>query len=135
VRFTSSIVIFISKKILNDHHLPLNLYPDKFEAYSAGTHPTSVNLLAIQVMQEINIDIGQSKSKSVNEFVNDYFDYVVTVCDDAKEECPIFPNAKIKLHQSFEDPSTFDGSEEEKLNKFREIRDELKEFIIKLLKI
>ncbi|MDI6861205.1 MAG: arsenate reductase ArsC [Caldisericia bacterium] len=107
-----------------------SLLNDKFVAFSAGTKPTSVNPYAIKVMEEIGINIKNHRSKSILEFKGEKFDYVVTVCDSAKENCPFFPGAKEYLHQSFEDPSSFEGSEEEKLNKFREIRDEIKKFIL-----
>ncbi len=103
---------------------------DSYEAFSAGTKPTKVNPLAIEVMKEIGIDISNHRSKSVLEFKGEKFDYVVTVCDSAKENCPFFPGAKEYIHKSFEDPSSFEGSYEEKLNKFREVRDKIKEFIL-----
>lgn len=103
---------------------------DSYEAFSAGTKPSIVNPLAIEVMKEIGIDISNHRSKSVLEFKGEKFDYVVTVCDSAKENCPFFPGAKEYIHESFEDPSSFEGSHEEKLNKFREVRDKIKEFIL-----
>lgn len=106
------------------------LLKDKFIAFSAGTYPTKVNPFAIKVMEEIGIDISNHRSKSVSEFKGEKFDYVVTVCDSAKENCPFFPGAKEYIHQSFEDPSSYEGSDEEKLNKFRKVRDEIKKFII-----
>ena len=81
------------------------LYGDRYEAYSAGTNPTRVNPYAIRVMKEIGIDISSQSSKSVDEFLYKKFDYVVTVCNHAKEECPMFPGARKYLHQDFEDPS------------------------------
>lgn len=109
----------------------VNFYlKEKFIAFSAGTKPTKVNPYAIKVMEEIGIDISNHRSKSVLEFKGEKFDYVVTVCDSAKENCPFFPGAKEYLHNSFEDPSSFEGTEEEKLNKFREIRDKIKEYIL-----
>lgn len=106
-----------------------------YSAYSAGTKPNFVNPFAIEVMKEIGIDISNHRSKSVVEFKGEKFDYVVTVCDSAKENCPFFPGAKEYIHQGFEDPSSFEGTDEEKLNKFREIRDEIKNFIFKKFKI
>lgn len=108
-----------------------NLYPDKYEAYSAGTQPSKINEYAIKVLKEVGIDISNHKSKSIEEFRNDFFDYVVTVCDSAKETCPFFPNAKKFLHNSFYDPSGYIGPEEEKLEKFRILREEIKNFLIK----
>lgn len=107
------------------------LYGDRYEVYSAGTYPTVVNPYAIKVMSEIGIDISEYKSKSIEDFIGMNIDYVVTVCDRAKETCPYFPGAKKYLHQSFEDPASYEGDEEEKLNKFRKVRDEIKEWIIK----
>lgn len=111
------------------------LLGDYYSAYSAGTKPTLVNPFAIEVMMEIGIDISNHRSKSVVEFKGEKFDYVVTVCDTAKENCPFFPGAKEYIHQGFEDPSSFKGSDKEKLNKFREIRNEIKNFIFKKFKI
>lgn len=107
---------------------------ESYEAYSAGTKPTKVSPYAIKVMAEIGIDISNHRSKSVLEFKGEKFDYVVTVCDSAKENCPFFPGAKEYLHKSFEDPSSFEGTEEEKLSKFRSVRDEIKNFIFETFK-
>ncbi len=106
-----------------------HLYGDKYEADSAGTQPTGVNPYAIKVMQEIGIDISHHRSKSVQEFLNQEIDCVITVCDSANETCPFFPGGKKRLHQSFQDPSIFTGSEEEILNGFRKVRDEIKKWI------
>ena len=104
------------------------LFGNKFESYSAGTVATGVNPLAIKVMAEIGIDISHHRSKSVEEFRGWKFDYVVTVCDQAKETCPFFPGAKEYLHKGFEDPSQYRGNEA--LEKFRKVRDEIKEWLI-----
>lgn len=106
------------------------LYPDKYEAYSAGTQPTKVNEYAVKVLQEIGIDISKNRAKHIDEFKEEVFDYVVTVCDSAKETCPFFPNAKHFIHKSFYDPSEYNGSDEEKLAKFRTLREEIKYFLI-----
>lgn len=106
------------------------LFHDTFEVFSAGIIPTGVNPYAIEVMKEIGIDISNNRSKSIEEFKDANFDYVVTVCDNAKEACPFFPGKKI-LHQSFKDPSKFEGSIEETLEKFRKTRDEIKNWIEK----
>lgn len=106
------------------------LYGNTFEAYSAGTHPTKVHPLAIKVMQEIGIDISQNRSKSIEEFKGMFFDYVITVCDSAKETCPFYPYTKVILHKSFPDPSSYQGTEEQKLEFFRKVRDEIKDWII-----
>jgi len=105
------------------------LYGNRYEVFSAGTEPGRVSPYAIKVMAEIGIDIGAHRAKSLQEFLNQKFDYVVTVCDHAKESCPYFPGGKKILHQSFEDPSTLTGSEEEIMAGFRRIRDEIRHWI------
>ncbi|MGC8972143.1 MAG: arsenate reductase ArsC [bacterium] len=106
-----------------------HLYGDLYESYSAGLEITKVNPYAIKVMEELGIDISRQRSKSIEEFRGMIFDYVVTVCDSAKERCPFFPGKKV-IHKSFEDPAEFIGNEEEKLNVFRRVRDEIKDWII-----
>ncbi len=106
-----------------------HLYGNKYVAFSAGIQPTQVNPYAIKVMQEIGIDISYHRSKSVQEFINQDIDYVVTVCDSANETCPFFPGYKQRMHQSFQNPSSYTGSEEEILNSFRQVRDEIKQWI------
>ena len=106
------------------------LYGDEYDAYSAGTEPTSVNPHVIKVMAEIDVNLSNARSKSIEEFRGQIFDYVVTVCDHAKEVCPFFPGEKI-LHKSFRDPSTFKGSKQEILEETRKIRDEVKKWLIK----
>ena len=101
------------------------LYGDRYKAYSAGIEPTKVNPYAVEVMAEIGIDLSRQRSKSIEEFREKNFDYVITLCDHAKEACPFFPGEKI-LHKSFEDPSKFKGTEEEILEETRRIRDEIK---------
>jgi arsenate reductase len=102
---------------------------NRYEAYSAGTEPTAVSPYAVKVMAEIGIDISRHRSKSVDAFTSGSFDYVVTVCDNAKEACPFFPGGRKMLHESFEDPSTFAGGEEEITAGFRHIRNEIKGWI------
>ena len=92
------------------------------EVHSAGTHPSTVNPLAIQVMAEIGIDISHHRSKSVTECVGQPFDDVITVCDSAKESCPVFPGKPSRIHWSFPDPAAVQGSEEERLRAFRQVR-------------
>src|SRR5258707_6176222 len=92
------------------------------EIYSAGTIASFVHRTAIQVMKEIGIDISRQVSKSVDQFVDRQFDFVITVCDDAKERCPVFAGSGKTLHMPFEDPIMFDGPEPETLAKFREAR-------------
>jgi len=106
-----------------------SLYGDQFEAFSAGTHPSSVNPYAIKVMKEIGLDISKHYSKSIEEFRGIKFDYVITVCDNAKESCPFFPDGKKYLHKSFQDPSESRGSKEEMLSAFRQTRDTIKNWI------
>jgi arsenate reductase len=96
------------------------------DVHSAGTQPSRVNPLAIEVMKEVGIDISSHRSKSVEEFVGQRFDAVVTVCDNAKESCPIFPGAPQRIHWSYPDPAAVRGSEDEKLRAFRTIRDDLR---------
>ena len=105
------------------------LYGDRYEAYSAGTQPTKVNPYAIKVMSEIGIDISNHRSKSAEEFRGKEFDYVVTVCDNAKEACPFFPGGKTYLHKGFKDPSEFKGNENEIVAEFRRVGDEIKRWI------
>lgn len=105
----------------------LKSFDDKFEVYSAGTNPASdVHPFAVKVMEEIGIDISFNLPKDVNAFVNEDFDYVITVCDNAKETCPVFKGkVKKRLHFGFEDPAKAEGTEEEKLEVFRKVRDEI----------
>lgn len=99
----------------------------EFEAASAGVEPTQVRLLAIKAMSEIGIDISDHRSKSVDEFQGQNFDYVITVCDNANQQCPTFPGKTHRIHWSIEDPAGASGSEEEQLQVFRRVRDELRE--------
>ena len=97
-----------------------------FEAHSAGTEATHVRPLAIRAMQEIGIDIGAQRSKTLDEYAGQPFDLVVTVCDEAREACPYFPGAREQIHWSLPDPSKATGTEESRLAVFREVRDELR---------
>ncbi|MBI3308672.1 MAG: arsenate reductase ArsC [Candidatus Melainabacteria bacterium] len=97
----------------------------KHEAYSAGIHPSTVNPNAIKVMNEIGIDISNQRSKSVNEYLGQSFDKVITVCDNAKESCPVFPGKAQRSHWSFIDPALATGTEDEKLKVFRAVRDQI----------
>jgi arsenate reductase len=96
------------------------------EVSSAGTKPSHVRPEAIAAMHEIGIDIAGHRSKSVDEFAGQTFDYVITVCDNAKESCPVFPATTKRIHWSLADPAAVQGSEEERLAAFRRIRDELR---------
>ncbi|GJM16920.1 MAG: protein-tyrosine-phosphatase [Thermodesulfobacteriota bacterium] len=106
-----------------------SLYGDKFDVYSAGTHPSRVNPFAIKAMQEIGIDISHNTSKSLDTFKDMDIDYVVTVCDNAKESCPTFPRAKHNIHKAFRDPSQFRGKDEEILGGFIKVRNEIHNWI------
>jgi arsenate reductase len=106
------------------------LYGNKFDAYSAGTHPSRVNPYAIEVMKEKNVDLSNHTSKSIDQFRETKFDCVVTVCDGAKETCPVFPNGKEFLHRRFEDPTQGTGNEEEKRALFRRVRNEINSWIV-----
>jgi len=98
---------------------------DQYEVFSAGTSPAGLNPLAVEAMRELGIDISTQSSKSVNEFLGLSIPFVVTVCDRAKESCPIFPGALHFIHWSFEDPAAVTGSPEERLDAFRRIRDQI----------
>ena len=103
---------------------------DHFEVFSAGTKPGYVRPEAIVVMSELGIDITGHHSKSVDEFAGQTFDYVLTVCDHAKESCPIYPGHTNRLHHSFRDPPAADqGSVEERLTIFRRVRDEIRTYL------
>ena len=100
---------------------------DQFEVASAGVAPTQVRPEAIEVMREIGIDISGHHSKSVDEFTGHEFDYVITVCDNANEQCPIFPGKTQRIHWSFEDPAAVTGEAEKRMAVFRKVRDEVRE--------
>jgi arsenate reductase len=102
---------------------------DRFEVMSAGTEATHIRPLAIRAMDEIGIDISGQESKTLDRYLEEPFDYVITVCDDANEACPFFPGAANRLHWSFEDPSRAEGSQEERLAVFRSVRDRIRERI------
>jgi arsenate reductase len=102
---------------------------DRFEVFSAGIQPSVVRPKAIAAMRELGIDISGHRSKSVDEFKGQQFDYVLTVCDNARESCPIFPGGTVTIHRNFEDPAALQGSEEERMALFRRVRDELREYL------
>jgi arsenate reductase len=102
---------------------------DRFEVHSAGTKPVAVRPEAITVMRELGIDISGNRAKHVDEFRNEPFDYVLTVCDNANETCPVYPGHTNRLHHSFDDPAAVQGSEEERLLAFRRIRDQISEYL------
>jgi arsenate reductase (thioredoxin) len=102
---------------------------DRFDVFSAGTRPGQVRPEAIAVMQEIGIDISGHRSKSIDEFAGRNLDYVITVCDNARETCPVFPGNVKRLHWSFEDPAAAEGSEGVRMAAFRGIRDQIHQHI------
>jgi arsenate reductase (thioredoxin) len=102
---------------------------DRFEVESAGTEATTVNPFAIQAMAEDGIDIATHESKTLDRFVDQPFDLVITVCDDAAEACPVFPNARERRHWSFPDPSKSRGTDEERFAVFARVRDAIRERI------
>ena len=103
---------------------------DKFDVESAGVAPSSVRPEAVAVMGEIGIDISSHRSKSVDEFADKPFDYVITVCDNARESCPVFPGDVERIHWSFDDPASVQGTEEVRLDAFRKIRDQIHDRLI-----
>jgi arsenate reductase len=106
-----------------------SLYGDRHEAQSAGTEATRVHPLALEAMREVGIDIARQRSKSIGELAGARFDLAVTVCDDAREACPVVPGAARQLHWSLPDPSRAKGDETERLAAFRSVRDELRRLI------
>ncbi len=119
------------------------MYGDRYEVYSAGVEASQVDPRAVKVMNDIGIDISGQRSKAMSEYRGILFDLVVTVCDKAKEACSICgislkapaiaPAAKKAIHKTFKDPAAATGSEEEQFNAFRQVRDEIKEWIIQTL--
>ena len=109
---------------------------DRWQAFSAGVSPSEVNPRAIRVMAEIGIDISAGYSKSVDEFIKrDDLDLVVTVCDNARENCPVFPGSTKQIHLGFEDPAEYtDLPDEDALPKFRQVRDDILSRLPSLLK-
>lgn len=101
----------------------------RFDVESAGTKPSAVRPEAIAVMRELGIDISAQRSKSAVEFQGQQFDYVITVCDNARETCPVFFGAAQKLHHDFDDPAALTGPETERLVLFRRVRDELMAYL------
>jgi len=108
-------------------------YKKDWEIYSAGTKPQDLNPLAVKVMAEIGIDISGYKSKHLNLFLNKNFDYIITVCDNAKESCPVFPGNAKYIHWSLKDPATAESMKEEKLMVFRKTRDDINNRILEFL--
>jgi arsenate reductase len=102
----------------------------EFEVFSAGVAPKGVHPAAIQVMKEIGIDISQQKSKHADDLQVKEFDYIITLCDHAAQNCPIFPGRGERMHHGFSDPAAAVGNDHEVLEAFRKVRDELKQFIL-----
>jgi arsenate reductase (thioredoxin) len=102
---------------------------DRFEVESAGTKPSQVRPEAVAVMCELGIDISGHRSKHVDEFAGQEFDYILTVCDNAKESCPIFPSGATAIHHNFEDPAALLGTEAERLAVFRRVRDQIRQYL------
>ena len=98
---------------------------DRFEVASAGTEATRVHPLAIRTMSELGIDLSGHTSKTLEAFLDESWDYVITVCDSANERCPVFPGKTMRIHWSFDDPSQATGTEQDRLETFRRIRDEI----------
>jgi arsenate reductase len=106
-----------------------HLAGDRFEVMSAGTEATHVRPLAVRAMDELGIDISGQESKTLQRYLGETFDYVITVCDDANEVCPVFPGVRRRLHWSFEDPAQATGSKEERRRVFQSVRDQIRERI------
>jgi arsenate reductase len=104
-----------------------HLAGDRFEVFSAGTKPVGLNPNAVKAMSEVGIDIANHRSKPVDEFAGQQFDYVITVCDNARESCPIFPGGGARIHQSFEDPAA--APQGRQIEAFRRIRDQISSWL------
>ncbi len=109
-------------------------YRKDWTVESAGISPTELNPLAVKVMAEKGIDISHQKPKSVKKFLDQSFDYVITVCDNAKESCPLFPGKAQNIHWDIEDPALIEGNTEEKLDRFMVVRDTIERYILNFLK-
>jgi arsenate reductase len=107
---------------------------ERFQAFSAGTDPSSVHPLAIEAMQEVGIDISHHRSKSMDEFVRESFDYVITLCDQANESCPVFFGGARRLHMGFPDPAAAGVTDEEKRGIFRKVRDQIRKKVEEFLR-
>mgnify|MGYP005812335661 FL=1 len=104
---------------------------DEFEAYSAGMEARGIHPLARQVVEEAGLSMDGQTSKTLDRYLGkEHFGYVITLCDEAEERCPVFPGMTTRLHWNFEDPAAAQGSEEEKLGKFREVRDQIQSRIL-----
>jgi len=104
---------------------------DAYDSFSAGIEPATLNPFTRRVMDEIGFDLAGHYSKNIKEFIDTVqFDYLITVCDDADQNCPVFPGSGERIHWSFQDPAAFNGSEDETLNEFREVRDLIQEKVL-----
>jgi len=112
----------------------LKKYRSNWEIRSAGTNPKGLNPITVDVMMEKGIDISDQKSKGVENFLGENFDYVITVCNNAKESCPLFPGKAKLIHWNFEDPAEVEGGMNEKLFAFRKVRDQIEEKVIEFIK-
>jgi arsenate reductase len=106
---------------------------DRFEVFSAGTRPSQVRPEAIAAMREIGIDISGQRSKPVDEFAGQHFDFLITVCDSANQACPVFPGGGRRLHWPFDDPAAVEGADEARRAAFRRVRDEIRDRIMLFL--
>jgi arsenate reductase len=106
---------------------------EKVEAFSAGTEPSSVHPLAIAAMKEVGIDISRHRSKSIDEFADEKFDFVMTLCDHAAESCPIFFGGVQRIHMGLPNPTAISGSGEERLMAFRKVRDQIRTQLVEFL--
>jgi arsenate reductase len=102
---------------------------DRFEVESAGTKPSVLRPEAIAVLKEVGIDITEHRSKHVEEFNGQHFEYVLTVCDNGKETCPVFFDTAKRLHQNFKDPAVIEGTQEKRMAAFRTVRDEIRSYL------
>ena len=107
-----------------------HLRGNECDVYSAGTEPKGIHPLATEAMKEMGIDISDQRSKCLDEYGETSFDYIVTLCDSAATTCPVFPGEGERIHHCFPDPAAATGSEEEKLDMFRKVRNELKQFLL-----
>ena len=112
-----------------------HLAGDRIAVASAGVAPTQVRQEAIEAMKEIGVDISNHRSKSVDELITQAFDYVITVCDNANQQCPLFPGACRRIHWSIEDPAAVAGDDETRLEAFRRARDELRERLREFVRV
>jgi arsenate reductase (thioredoxin) len=107
---------------------------EQFDVVSAGTHPVGLNPYAVMVMQEANVDISNHASERVDPYLEQHFDYVITVCGRAQDNCPIFPGASSMLHWGFDDPAKAEGTYEQQVVVFRQIRDEIADRVRRFIK-